>query len=98
MPVTCTCRPASVTWALTVSCKVRASPSESKPGPRLALVAGTTTVMGWPGQLTSSGLSSQAQGLRGCRDVDADGDRRLDARHRGVGILQPVPGDRADHY
>ena len=45
-PVTVTRQPAAVTRALTSSYSASARPSESKPGPRFALVAGTRTRTG----------------------------------------------------
>src|SRR5258708_6936221 len=81
-----------------------AIPSESNPGPRLALDAGTRAVTDMPAgsvrviNWLSRELNSGQLEFVGDRDrVDPN---RLYLRHsqqRGVGILEPITGDGADH-
>src|SRR4051812_18028356 len=100
-PATSTVRPgSSVTRTTTSSYRPRARPSASKPGPRLALVAGTRTRTGaarnvdlW--RAIRSAL--QPERVRGRGHVSGDGQRRGCTRDGPVRILQPVAGHGADN-
>ena len=97
-PDTSIWKPSSRTLRLTRSRQSSASPKQSNPGPRLALVAGTSTVAGAP----VAGLGHGAHSARSGRRADASpagrrddlGVHRAAAGQRGVDVLQAVTGDR----
>lgn len=101
-PETRTTSPGSpTTVAEHVSHTPSAQPMESKPGPRLALLAETSTSTPTPTRSTSELISPlEAEGVRDAHGVDGHAHRS----HLGsvfgpqgpLGILQSVTRDRAD--
>src|SRR3569833_3649634 len=95
-PLTSIDRPDPAISTSTSSCRLRASPSASKPGPRFALVAVTRTLTTYVKEAPSPARSRELQRGGGGVGVHRDRERRRRAGDRPVRVLQAVAGDRAD--
>src|SRR5262245_7596404 len=91
-PVTWTTSPEPVSSASSSSRRSRARPSESKPGPRFAEVAGTVT------RAIRTGPSSEPCGPGRLGDIGVDHglDDRPEPLERRGGVLEAVAGDGDD--